>query len=174
MNKAPPSSTTETKLAKLRQLNAWQWMVLLLTPFVLLLIRVRLRYRGYQKTLLKTQAGAQSKLPVSHQLLLARETAYALAVSVKYAPWNPLCLSRSLALAWFLGRKGLPFEVLIGVPGGESSLKVTTETDFSAHAWVEHAGCVLNDKENVRSHFRVFEAGQALQDSPGSNKERPA
>ncbi len=174
MKKALPSTASDTRLAKLRQLTAWQWWVLLCTPFILLLTWARLRYSGYRKTLVKTQAGFQSELPASGQLQMARETAYAVAVSVRCAPWNPLCLSRSLTLAWFLGRKGLPFEVLIGVPVGESPLKASPASVFSTHAWVEHAGSVLNDREDVRSHFRIFERGQADQESTPSSKQRPA
>jgi len=87
---------------------------------------------------------------------LAKDTAYALAVAVKYGPWRPLCLLRSLTLGWFLGRKGIPFEVKIGVPGGKVGTGQLGKPDFTAHAWVEHNGVVLNDKEDVASEYAAF------------------
>jgi hypothetical protein len=142
--------------AKLQRLSGWQWRVMLATPFVLLITRMRLRREGYVETLERTRpAGAREESP-KRQLALARETAYAQAVAVKYGPWKPLCLLRSLTLAWFLGRKGIPFDVRIGLPEGRSFINAEGELDFSAHAWVECQGRVLNDKENIAEEFNAF------------------
>jgi hypothetical protein len=111
----------------------------------------RLRRAGYRATLKRAQGRPASTLSASEQLELARDTAYAVAVAVKYGPWKPLCLLRSMTLAWFLGRHGIPFEVRIGLPGDAGGA-----LDFTAHAWVEHAGVVLNDKEGVASEYRPF------------------
>jgi hypothetical protein len=141
-----------TKVQRLRSLNAWQWQVLLMTPFVLGLTWWRLRRSGYQSTLARTRPGDHSALPADAQLALSRETAYAVAGAVKYGPWQPKCLLRSLTLAWFLGRKSLPFEVKIGVPGTSAP----SNPGWEAHAWVEHAGAVLNDREDVGGEYRAF------------------
>jgi hypothetical protein len=139
------------KLRRLRSLSAWQWQVMLATPFILLLTWYRLRRAGYRATLDRAQGKPASTLTAEEQLELARETAYAVAVAVKYGPWRPLCLLRSMTLAWFLGRRGIPFEVRIGLPGDAGGT-----LDFTAHAWVEHAGVVLNDKEGVGREYRPF------------------
>ena len=99
-----------------------------------------------------------SHLPAEEQLSVARDTAYALAVAVKYGPWRPLCLLRSLTLGWFLGRRGICFELRIGVPGGKPVSSPTGNPDFTAHAWVEYAGTVLNDKPDIASEFAAFDA----------------
>lgn len=140
-----------SKLRRLGSLSNWQWQVLLGTPFILLLTWLRLRRAGYRATLKRAQGRPASTLGPSERLALARDTAYAVAVAVKYGPWKPLCLLRSMTLAWFLGRRGIPFEVRIGVPGDAGGT-----LDFTAHAWVEHAGVVLNDKEDVGREYRPF------------------
>ncbi|MBT8065090.1 MAG: lasso peptide biosynthesis B2 protein [Gammaproteobacteria bacterium] len=140
------------KTGRLSSLSAWQWRVLLMTPFVLGLTWWRLRRSGYQKTLARICMDGSSQLSPDDQLTLSRETAYAVAGAVKYGPWQPKCLLRSLALAWFLGRKRLPFEVKIGVPG----TAVPRDPGWEAHAWVEHAGVVLNDRADVAGEYRVF------------------
>ena len=149
------------KWSRLTALSAWQWRVLLTAPFVLLLTRWRLRSGGYRRTLAAAQARSACALAADGQLRVARDTAYALAAAVKYGPWRPLCLLRSLALGWFLGRRGIPFEVRIGVPGGKPLLSPQGKLDFTAHAWVEHAGVVLNDKEDVASEYRPFTTGRS-------------
>ena len=125
----------------------------------MLLTRMRLQTIGYRGTLAAAQTRRAGGLSANEQLRLARDTAYAVAVAVKYGPWRPLCLLRSLALGWFLGRRGIPFEVRIGVPGGKSLRMPEGALDFTAHAWVEHAGVILNDKEDVAREFHPFTTG---------------
>jgi hypothetical protein len=144
------------KWQQLARLNAWQWLVLFTSPLIFFLTWARLRSVGYKGTLQKTQAARKSRLSAGEQLVIATDTSYALAVSTKYGLWNPKCLVRSLALAWFIGRRGISFDVRIGVT---NEIKVDTsdrELDFSAHAWVEHAGVVLNDRKDVKSTFSAF------------------
>ena len=141
---------------RLNRLTAWQWFVLLSAPMVLLTTWFRLRTGGYGKTLewVTPDSGSSAK-PVA-QPALARETAYALAVAVKYGPWRPKCLVRSMALARYLGRKGIPFELKIGVPVGKSNRGHGGKLDFNAHAWVESGGVVLNDREDIAEEFSAF------------------
>ena len=144
--------------SRLASLSAWQWRVLLGAPWALSRTWISLRTRGYVKTLAALRPAQPSRLPAGRQLALARETAYALAVAVKYGPWRPRCLLRSLALGWFLGRKGIPFEVRIGVPGAKNVTSPAGKLDFTAHAWVEHAGIVLNDQQDIAGEFAPFDA----------------
>jgi hypothetical protein len=64
-------------------------------------------------------------------------------------PAEATCLTRSLVLWWFLRRRGWPADVWVGVRRGS--------TDMEAHAWVELAGRVINDRPDVREHYAVFE-----------------
>jgi hypothetical protein len=142
---------------KLRRLNYSQWAVIACSPFVLWLNWHRLRGGGYQKTLELIPAVADSGAPAEQQLLQAQETAYALSVALKFGPWKPRCLLRSLALCWFLARRGIPYDIRIGVPGDKRMTGPDREVDFSAHAWVEHGGVVLNDRADIAAEFSIFE-----------------
>jgi hypothetical protein len=145
------------KWRQLGSLTGWQWYVLLASPLVLLLTWVRLRSGGYGKTLAWLRQGGKSVPETAPVPGLARDTAYALAVSIKYGPWRPKCLVRSMALGRFLGRKGIPFELKIGVPAGQPVNGVGGTPDFNAHAWVEYGGVVLNDKADIANEFSAFE-----------------
>jgi hypothetical protein len=147
----------ETRWSQLGALSAWQWRVLLTSPWVLLTTRMRLRRRGFRATLAGTRPATLSDLDEEARLAMARETAYAVAVAVKFGPWRPRCLLRSVALARFLGRKGIPCELRIGLPAGQSALTSGGKLDFTAHAWVECGGVVLNDHEDVAAEFTPFE-----------------
>ena len=77
-------------------------------------------------------------------------TPYRLATArvMRYS-WLPgNCLSRSLGLLWLLRRNGHDAELRLGV-----SLAGGT---FAAHAWVELAGRVLNDRQDVTARYAPF------------------
>lgn len=59
------------------------------------------------------------------------------------------CLTRSLYLWWLLRRRGVRSELRIGVRLGDGALE--------AHAWVEHAGIPVNDRDDVGDTFGAFE-----------------
>ena len=144
----------KSKVTKLLDLKGSQWAVILQAPFVLLMSWARLSVGGFQKTLERIHTQSEPVMSPEQQLLRAKETAWALAVAVKFGPWRPRCLLRSLALGWFLGRRGIPFKIRIGVPAGKAAVG---PGDFSAHAWVEHAGVVLNDKEDIAEQYPPFD-----------------
>jgi hypothetical protein len=155
-------------LRKLMQLSAWQWRVLLGSVFVLPLFYFRLRLAGFKKALdwAHSSGTARSGLSQEDELALAKHTAYAVDVAAKYSFWAPNCLTRSLALGWFLGRRKIPFEIRIGVPGRKDNWGQSNNSDpnypapaFTAHAWVESSGVVLNDKEDIADEFNPFESG---------------
>ena len=83
--------------------------------------------------------------------------AFALSVAIKVGPWWPKCLLRSLTLGWLLSRRGIPFVIRIGVPVDTVAAKTKHSGDFQAHAWVEHAGIVLNDRQDIASDFSTFQ-----------------
>jgi hypothetical protein len=147
------------RLSKLARLSSWQWWVLLSAPLVLSLTALRLRFGGFRRTLARLRRPSPSTLPAPEQLAVARDAAFALAVAVKYGPWRPRCLLRSLALGWYLGRLGIAFEIRLGLPAGTTAAPIPANPDFTAHAWVEHAGEVLNDRPDVAQTHRAFDAG---------------
>jgi hypothetical protein len=57
------------------------------------------------------------------------------------------CLQRSAVTACLLRREGRPAQVVVGVH----------ELPFSAHAWVELGGKVINDDSRVRRYYREIE-----------------
>ena len=142
------------------QLTAWQWVVLLGSVLILPLFYFRLRLGGFKKALdwARPSDTARSGLSVEDELALAKQTAFAVGVAGKYNFWTPNCLTRSLALGWFLSRREIPFEIRIGVPGGMLSTVSDDGPAFTAHAWVESSGVVLNDKEDVASEFSPFKS----------------
>lgn len=64
-------------------------------------------------------------------------------------PWAN-CLKKSLVLWGLLRRQGIESELRIGVQ--------KEEENFAAHAWVEYEGFVLNDRQNVRDRFSMFDS----------------
>ena len=58
------------------------------------------------------------------------------------------CLTRSLYLWWLLRRKGIDSQLRIGVR--------LTGGVLDAHAWVEHAGIPINDRQDVSADFAPF------------------
>jgi hypothetical protein len=58
-----------------------------------------------------------------------------------------LCLQRSAAAACLLRKHGISAELVIGAQ----------QMPFKAHAWVEVAGCVVNDKPYMHGIYAVLE-----------------
>jgi len=73
--------------------------------------------------------------PVSAELI--RTTTHRLATAASLYPRRALCLEQSLSLHVLLGRRGIPTELKIGV----------RQLPFYAHAWVEHQGRPINERE---------------------------
>lgn len=124
--------------------------------FVIAASRVGLRTAGYRRwaSLLSrlpadpirtsrddVSAEARSEFVPGH---LARLN----AAAARNLPFRPTCLERSLGLWWLLRRRGLNAEIRIGAR--------KTGEQFEAHAWVEHAGVVLNDSGGEHRAFSVF------------------
>ncbi|MEM1370413.1 MAG: lasso peptide biosynthesis B2 protein [Cyanobacteria bacterium P01_H01_bin.15] len=112
------------------------------------LITLSLKGGGYRRTRqwLKGLAGTSdadgvnSDLPVKN---ICRQC----AIARRNFPWNT-CLRGSLLL-WFLLRcQGFESEICFG--------SAYIDAKFSAHAWVELGGRVLNDRPDIRSQYQVF------------------
>lgn len=143
--------------SRLATLSAWQWRVLLTAPLVLLATWLSLRVRGYRATLDRARPVHASGFDRQAELQIARETAYALSAAIKYGPWRPRCLLRSLALMRYLGRRGISSSLRIGLPSGQAALNPDSAPGFSAHAWVERDGIVVNDRDDVAAAYSPFD-----------------
>ena len=97
------------------------------------------------KRLLNRWAGESpaGKADVARARRLAAHHAHVAAI----LPRRPSCLPRSLALWFALRRRGMPADVVFGAKRKPS---------FEAHAWVEVAGAVVNDSDDVRLRYGVF------------------
>lgn len=127
------------------------------SPWALLWSWVRLHRGGYQNTLGHINRLSGSVTPAAKHAETAKETAFALAVATRAGPWWPQCLTRSLALARLLKRRGIPCVIRIGLPAGTSVNQQGKPVAFSAHAWVEHDHIVLNDRPDIASRFSAFD-----------------
>jgi hypothetical protein len=125
---------------------------LLLQALVLLpLVALSLRFSGLRLTqyllsyLPKTSQASLSGSTVSQ----AWTTARMVRVAVRYNRLWANCLKRSLVLWALLHRQGIPSQLQIGVQ--------QTAGKFSAHAWVESQGMVLNEEPGVHLQFTPFQ-----------------
>ncbi|HSF81724.1 MAG TPA: lasso peptide biosynthesis B2 protein [Anaerolineales bacterium] len=75
------------------------------------------------------------------------------AMARRNLPFRAGCLADSLALWWALRRCGLPGRLRIGVRKGQGAVGGDS---LQAHAWVEFAGTVLNDRPDVAERYAVF------------------
>ena len=83
------------------------------------------------------------------QLGVAMRVTRAVLSAQLHGPVSPNCLERSLTLWWILRNEGVNGELHIGARKQEAQLE--------AHAWVEWGGRVLNDGEEVRHEYALFD-----------------
>jgi hypothetical protein len=78
----------------------------------------------------------------------ADEVASVVAMAARHTLGDHTCLHRSMALWWMLRRRGLDTRLMMGVRKGDAGLE--------AHAWVNHAGVVLNDEPDVEHRYEAL------------------
>jgi hypothetical protein len=76
--------------------------------------------------------------------------AVAVSVAANNLPIASSCLDRALLTHWLSGRQGFASEVHLGVRLSDGVLQ--------AHAWVECAGQVINDRSDIRREYVAFDA----------------
>jgi hypothetical protein len=121
--------------------------------WMLPLISWSLRLLGFERcrAILIRQASlriVKSSGPVERDLAEARIAAQMLGIAAGIGSCRASCLQRSLALWWMMQREGICTDVFFGVYEDENGV--------NAHAWVELAGVVLNEREDVRDHYAAF------------------
>lgn len=79
----------------------------------------------------------------------ARQISRMVNAAARYGIYRANCLQRSVLLWWMLRRRGIDGELYLGARKGDGR--------FEAHAWVELAGAVLNDRRDVREQYASFD-----------------
>lgn len=131
---------------------SWQERSLLVQALVLLpFIAISLHLLGIGRTQYALARLCPPAISPSNEplCLQAETTARMVAIAAHYSQFWANCLKRSLVLWYLLRRQGIISELRIGVQHEVGK--------FQAHAWVEYQNIVLNDNQNVRQHFAMFE-----------------
>ncbi|HEV2299762.1 MAG TPA: lasso peptide biosynthesis B2 protein [Candidatus Acidoferrales bacterium] len=97
----------------------------------------------------RERADGELEGPNTTQINEARAEARMIEAASRHGIARGNCLSRSVALWWLLRRKGINAELRIGARRAGEGLE--------AHAWVELGGTILNDEDDVRESFAIFE-----------------
>jgi hypothetical protein len=142
-----------TRLDRWRALPADERRLLLGLALLLPAIWGALRCLGVRRTyrLLSgtvASAGVESTVSLAVQASAMR-LGQLLDIASRHGPYRATCLRQSLALWWLLRRRGLPAELRIGV--------AKVDAQMQAHAWVELAGRVINDRATVADDYAVYE-----------------
>jgi hypothetical protein len=80
----------------------------------------------------------------------ASRTARMVHTAARYGVVRPTCLEKSLALWWFLGRRGIASSLHIGTRKIGSRLE--------AHAWIELGGSAFNETGGPIPDYAPFDA----------------
>ncbi|WP_310423349.1 lasso peptide biosynthesis B2 protein [Chamaesiphon sp. VAR_48_metabat_135_sub] len=124
------------------------FQALCLLPAVAILVNFK-GLRFSQKMLLRLPTSSSSVDDTVAEIDRVWMTERMVRVAVRYNHLWTNCLKQSLVLWILLRSQGIISELRIGVQ---------RESDkFSAHAWVEYQGVVLNDTEDVRQRFQAFD-----------------
>ena len=115
---------------------------LLLLPINVLGLRI-LGFRRWQSVLERMIASPTNTTDVVAAQGIAR-----IVNSASAQIFRNVCLPRSMTLWWMLGRRGIASELRIGVRKEDHI--------FTAHAWLECQGMVLNDSAEVGNNFTPF------------------
>jgi len=127
----------------------------LLAAALLPVIAVSLRLRGLRATqgtlacFLSTpnDSDRQSDASIGED---ASRTARMVHAAARYGLVRPTCLEKSLALWWFLGRRGIASSVHIGTRKNGNRLE--------AHAWIEFGGNALDETGGSLPDYAPFDA----------------
>lgn len=111
-----------------------------------LLVEAGLRLGGFRRVsgLMRRSIGEQAAAPdfIAREIDRNKRTARLIR---RNFPFAGRCLAQSLALWWFLKRKGVSTELRIGSRRNGNRLE--------GHAWIEYQGRVINDTSLVGSRY---------------------
>jgi Transglutaminase-like superfamily len=124
------------------------FQALWLLPVVAVFVNIK-GLRFTQEMLLRLPAQSGSADDAVAEIDRVWITERMVRVAVRYNHLWTNCLKQSLVLWILLRSQGIISELRIGVQ--------RESTKFSAHAWVEYQGVVLNDTDDVRQRFQAFD-----------------
>ena len=121
-------------------------------------------WRVQSQSIKSTSAWLMSKLPSNvrsqpdNEKILdqAQRTTWLMVRALGFSPVKGKCLSQSLVLWHLLSRQGITSQLRIGFEKVDAHLPIASD-NFTAHAWVECQGVVLNDRQDVYERFAVFD-----------------
>jgi hypothetical protein len=119
-----------------------------LLPIVAILVNLK-GLRFSQEMLLRLPTRSSSVADAVAEIDRVWMTERMVRVAVRYNHLWTNCLKQSLVLWILLRSQGIVSELRIGVQRESNK--------FSAHAWVEYQGVVLNDTDDVRQRFQAFD-----------------
>jgi hypothetical protein len=141
------------KLRRFRALDPAAQSLFLRAMFLLPLVSLSLRWRGFRATHVSLQ-GLLSMENSERGAALPPERAALTAHLVNSADRHGLahssCLAKSLTLWWLLVSQGIESHLRIGIRKENEK--------FEAHAWVERDGVALNEPEEHHRHYAAFDA----------------
>ncbi len=152
------------KLGKVTGLSWSERRVLFEAVLLLPIVIAALRLFGFRRT----QSALARLSPQGKQsepgrvVERARSCARFVRAAAAHTPLRASCLQQSLTLWGLLRLHGIESDLRFGARKLDSHIQ--------AHAWVEHAGAVLNDGEDVREHFADF--GRAIEPATSMNGTR--
>ncbi|MFT5112836.1 MAG: hypothetical protein ACI8P9_002164 [Parasphingorhabdus sp.] len=137
-------------LLKLWHLNVQQKVFLLRAWWRILFTWLNVNYFSKQKYLARIGRLLVEQPPteLSSQLYRVRDLMRLVSIAANYHLVPNNCLIRSLVGLHYLAEESLAGVLKIGV--------MQTPTGLLAHAWIELDGVVVNDKDDVRDKFSVF------------------
>ena len=140
------------RLDKMKSLSLLEWRMIMAASLLLPICALCLRFWGLKRTQ-EMLSSDPIRLPATYPeeaMEKALQIARAVDLTALYGPYRANCLERSLVLCRFLRRKGIDFDLRIGAD--------LSRGELFAHAWVEHAGFVLNDSADVVERFATLES----------------
>jgi hypothetical protein len=126
------------------------WRALVLLPLTTIALRV-LGFRRWHAALARLGSAefSSAAVPARSPTEKAQLTTRLVQVASREGLCRTNCLEQSVVLWWLLRRQGISSDLRIGV--------CKSGDGVAAHAWVEIAGMVLNDAQDVHQHYAAFD-----------------
>ncbi|MFC1688477.1 lasso peptide biosynthesis B2 protein [Pseudomonadota bacterium] len=134
----------------MKNLSWLEWRIIMAASLLLPVCALCLRLWGLKRTqeMLCSDPTRPSDLPPEEAMAQALQIARAVDLTAMYGLYRANCLKRSLVLCRFLRGRCINCDLRIGAD--------LSRGELFAHAWVEHAGIVLNDSPDVSERFATL------------------
>ncbi|NNF08989.1 MAG: lasso peptide biosynthesis B2 protein [Acidimicrobiia bacterium] len=145
-----PRDQLSRRLRAVRDLSITEWIVLVQAAIGIPIVIALLRLRGLKDT--QQLLARIAKPGPRNDVGAARPIVRMITIAGSFGLLRPNCLQRSLVAWTILRRRSFDPQLRIGVgpPKGGPDLRF--------HAWVELGGQVVNDRADIASEFKPFDA----------------